>query len=53
MKHFRHAQLFELLRQQNVSELAQARSQQPVDLSRIELAGLLAISVKSWTAPGA
>lgn len=50
---FRHAQLFELLRQQNVSDLARARSRAPVDLSRSELAGLQDIAAKSWAALGA
>ncbi len=47
----RHAQLFELLRQQNVSDLAQARSRAPVILSQLELAGLQAIATKSWNKP--
>lgn len=44
----RHAQLFELLRQQNVSDLAQARSRATVELSQLEIIGLQTIAANSW-----
>ena len=47
----RHAQLFELLRQQNICDQAQARSRTPVNLSPSEFAGVMAISQNSLASP--